>query len=143
MKHKTPIKYSNNRCIGFLYIIQIWLSRIDYFLYRALRVQIESFYYSIFVWYFWVSRGNYFIFLEHFVLVARLFDNPDVFNYVLSELWPLQMSITIDINGLKKLYQVRNEKILWELLIRDVEFFNQVDEGRQLKTLWVELKLFF
>jgi len=52
------------------------------------------------------------------------------------------MAVAVNVNGLKELYQVRYEIIFRELVFWDIEFFHQVDESRQLKTLCVQLELF-
>lgn len=60
----------------------------------------------IFVRYFGVGRRDYFIFLEAFVLVVRLLNPSDVFDDVFGELRPLQMSVSVDVDGLEEFNQV-------------------------------------
>jgi hypothetical protein len=67
--------------------------------------------------------------LESFVFVVWLIDFAYVFDNVFSKLGPLQMTISIDVYGLKKLNQIANKVILAYFVFGSVEFFHEIDEG--------------
>lgn len=52
------------------------------------------------------------------------------------------MAIPVDVDRLEKFDQVRDEEIFRQLMVWNIQFFHQVDEGRQLKASRVKLELF-
>lgn len=126
---EPTVKHPYAMSLRFDQIVLLDLFQVDYFTNGGLAAQIVDLSHFVLVWYFRVSRWYYLVLFEGFVFVARFFDHADVLDYVLSELWPLEMAVPIDVDRLEKFNQVRHEEIFRHLMVGNVQFFDQVNES--------------
>lgn len=116
-QRKSLIVYSDNIRACLQQIVTL-ISDHRHYLFDAVdRTGIDDRGDSILIRYFRVCRGDNLVFLEDLIFVVRFIDPSNIFDNILRELRPLQMSISIDINRLKEFYQIRHEIILTKLVL--------------------------
>ena len=116
-QRKSLIVYSDNIRACLQQIVTL-ISDHRHYLFDAVdRTGIDDRGDSILIRYFRVCRGDNLVFLEDLIFVVRFINPPNIFDNILRELRPFQMSISIDINRLKEFYQIRHEIILTKLVL--------------------------
>ena len=127
---KVLVEDSNTGALSFHYIVIFAIFCEDYLLYCTLAVQIVYLCYSILTRDLRIGWWYNFVLLISSILVFWLLHHSDVFDYVLCEFRPLQVTISVDIDGLKKFDQVGDKEKFGELVVGHIEFFYQVDKCR-------------
>lgn len=130
-----------NTCLK--YKIFHLFSYINDLFYRIARTCFDDFSNFILVRNLRIRWWDDLILFESLIFVIGLFYSSDIFNDILCKLRPFKMPITIDINCLKKLDQIRNKVIFRQLILRYIQFFHQINKCWQLQSFRVQLKLFF
>ena len=139
---KLIIKYPDYVRASLKHIIFGLFSEIYNFFDRVISPSIDYFSNFVLIGNFRVGRWDDLILLKVLIFVIGFFYPANVLNDVLSELRPFEMPISIDVNGLKELNEVRYKVVFWQLVLWNVEFFHEVDKSGQFKALCVELELF-
>lgn len=134
------IEYLEHIGSCFQQIVLALLGNISQFLDGSSGRSINDINYLVLVGNLGVCRGDDFVLLKDFVFVVGFIDPPDIFDYVLGKLTPLQMPIPVNVDRLKEFYEVRYKVVLTYFVLRGVELLHEVDKGGQLQSLWVELE---